>query len=218
MTPADLPFSPQQTVAEAESLLAEYTISGAPVLDGNGNLLGVLTLADIERIPLTERGKFPVERAMNREVLLVQPDETLDVALEQLTSHRIGWMPVVDIEAAGGRRVIGRISALDITRVYRETLARGSRRMRGMVEGTVLVEAIIEAGMPLAGRPLREAKLPPECLVVSIRRQKEMLFPRGSIIIEAGDVVTFLVSPSGEERLHAYLAQREAQAQPVLLD
>jgi CIC family chloride channel protein len=218
MTPLQVPFSPQQTVAEAETLLAERTISGAPVLDGIGNLLGVLTLADIERIPLAERGDFSVERAMNREVLVVQPNETLDVALEQLTSHRIGWMPVVEIEAAGGRRVIGRVSALDITRAYRETLARGSRRMRGMVEGTVLVEAIVEPGMPLSGRPLREAKLPFECLVVSIRRKMQMLFPRGSTIIEAGDVVTFLVSPSGEERLHAYLAQREAQAQPVLLD
>ena len=76
----------------------------------------------------------------------------------------------------------------------------------------------VEAGRLLAGRPLREAKLPAECLVVSIRRQKEMLFPRGSTIIEAGDVVTFLVSPSGEECLHAYLAQREAQAQLALLD
>jgi hypothetical protein len=161
----------------------------------------VLTLADIERIPLAERGDLPIERAMNREVLVVQPDETLDVALEQLTGHRIGWMPVVEIETAtGGRRVVGRVSALDITRVYRETLAKGSRRMRGMVEGTVLVEAIVEPGMPLTGRPLREAKLPSECLVVSVRRQKEMLFPRGSTIIEAGDVVTFLVSPSGEDR------------------
>jgi chloride channel protein, CIC family len=126
---------------------------------------------------------------------------------------------VVEIEVAtGGRRVVGRVSALDITRVYREALARGSRRMRGMVEGTVMVEANVEPGMQLADRPLREAKIPPECLVVSIRRQKEMLFPRGGTIIEPGDVVTFLVSPSGEERLRTYLAVREAQAQPVLLD
>jgi hypothetical protein len=31
-------------------------------------------------------------------------------------------------------------------------------------------------------------------------------------------VVTFLVSPSGEEHLHTYLAERVGQEQPVLLD
>jgi CIC family chloride channel protein len=217
MTPFALRFSPQQTVSEAEALLAERAVSGAPVLESRGNLLGVLTLADIERIPLSERGQRSVEEAMNREVLVLQPDETLDVALEQLTSHRIGWMPVVEIDAAtNGRQVVGRICALDITRVYREALAKGSRRMRGMVEGTVMVEATIEPGMRLAGRPLREAKLPHECLVVSIRRKMQLLFPRGSTIIEAGDVVTFLVSPSSEEHLHTYLAERVAQEQPVL--
>ena len=156
---------------------------------------------------------------MNCEVLVVQPDETLDVALEQLTSHGIGWMPVVETDAATrGRQVVGRVSALDITRVYREALAKGSRRMRGMVEGTVMVEAIVEPDMRLADRPLREAKLPQQCLVVSIRRQNELLFPRGGTVIEAGDVVTFLVSPSGEELLHTYLAEQVELVEPVVLD
>jgi Trk K+ transport system NAD-binding subunit len=101
-------------------------------------------------------------------------------------------------------------------RVYRETLAKGSRRMRGLVEGTVMIEAEIEPGTRLAGRALREAKLPPESLVVSIRRHNELLFPRGSTVIEAGDLVTFLVSPNGEERLRAYLEERVVQAEPAL--
>jgi chloride channel protein, CIC family len=54
--------------------------------------------------------------------------------------------------------------------------------------------------------------------VVSIHRQNQMLFPRGSTIIEAGDVVTFLVSPSGEELLRTYLAERVEKTEPVLLD
>jgi len=71
-----------------------------------------------------------------------------------------------------------------------------------------MIETKIEPGMRLAGRPLRAAQLPPECLVVSIRRQEELIFPRGSAIILPGDVVTFLVNPRGEERLHQYLAER----------
>jgi chloride channel protein, CIC family len=212
MTTFPLHFSREQSVMEAEKHLAERAIGGACVLDGRGNLLGVLTVADIGRVPPEQRGKGRVEEAMNRDVLVVQPDDTLDVALEQLTSNRIGWMPVVEVEpASGNRHLVGRISAQEIVLAYRETLAKGSRRMRGLVEGTVMIEALIEPGMPLSGRPLREAKLPAESLVVSIRRHNEWLFPRGSTIIDAGDMVTFLVSPIGEERLQHYLAEREKQ-------
>jgi CIC family chloride channel protein len=218
MTPPPLHLSPQQSVAEAEQLLAEQTVGGASVLDARGNLLGVLTIADIRKVPLGEHGSRRVEEAMNRDVLAVQPDDTLDVALEQLTSHRIGWMPVVELDTAtGGKRLVGRISAQEIVRAYRETMAKGSRRMRGLVEGTVMLEAEIEPGMRLAGHPLREAHLPPESLVVSIRRQNELLFPRGSTVIKPDDLVTFLVSPSGEERLRAYLAERVERVEPVLL-
>jgi CIC family chloride channel protein len=167
MTPPPLRFSPQQTVASAEQQLAEQTISGASVLDERGNLLGVLTLADIRRVPLEERGNRLIQEAMNRDVLAIHADDTLDVALEQLTSHRIGWMPVIeDDTVTGSRHLIGRVSAQEIVRAYRETVAKGSRQMRGLVEGTVMLEAEVEPGVRLVGRPLREAQLPPESLVV----------------------------------------------------
>ena len=219
MTPPPLHLSPQQTIAEAEQQLAERTVGGASVLDAHGSLLGVLTIADIERVPFAERGKRTVQEAMNRDVLVAHTNDTLDVALEQLTSHRIGWMPVVEGDTIpGASRLVGRISAQEIMRAYRETLAKGSRRMRGLVEGTVMLEAEIEPSTRLVGRPLREAHLPPESLVVSIRRHNELLFPRGRTVIEVGDLVTFLVSPNGEERLRAYLAEGVGQAEPILLE
>ncbi|HEU5228168.1 MAG TPA: chloride channel protein [Ktedonobacteraceae bacterium] len=212
MTTPPLHFSRGQTVMEAEKQLAERVIGGASVLSEQGNLLGVLTIADIERVPPEQRGQRRVEEAMNSDVLVVQPDDTLDVALEQLTSHRIGWMPVVEVEpATRNRHLVGRISAQEIVRAYRKTLEKGSQRMRGLVEGTVMIETLVEPGMPLCNRPLREAKLPPESVAVSIRRHNELLFPRGDTIIEAGDMVTFLVSPRGEEHLQHYLTEREKQ-------
>jgi CIC family chloride channel protein len=219
MRPFVLSLSPQQTVAEAEQALAEHALSGTIVLDPRGNLLGLLTLSDIERVPHSERTERLVEQAMNRDVLSASPDDTLDVILEQLTSRRIGWMPVIEVDHTSGRRcVLGRISALDITRAYRQELAKGSRRMRGMVEGTALLEVRAEPGTRLVCRPLREVKLPPQCLVVSIRRQNELIFPRGGSIIEPGDLVTFLVSPNGEEQLHAYLAEPVERTESNVLD
>ncbi len=209
MTALGLHFSQEQTLEEAEKLLADHVESGAPVLDAQGKLLGVLTLADIQRVPVVERALERVKMVMNRDVLVVYPDDTLDESLEQLTSHKVSWAPVVDVEhTVGDTYVIGILSASTIVRAYRETLAKDSRRMRGLVEGTVMIEAKIEPGMRLAGIDLRDAQLPAECLVVSIRRNEELLFPRGGTKILAGDIVMFLVSPRGEDRLQHYLLGR----------
>ncbi|MBV9689987.1 MAG: CBS domain-containing protein [Ktedonobacteraceae bacterium] len=78
-------------------------------------------------------------------MLVVHPDDTLDEALEQLTSHRVSWAPVVDVDGHSSTPavVIGTLSAASIVRLYRETLAKDSRRMRGLIEGTVMIEAKI---------------------------------------------------------------------------
>ncbi len=59
-----LRFSPQQTVAEAEALLTGRVESGGPVLNDKGILQGVLTQIDIQRVPLSERGKRRVSEVM----------------------------------------------------------------------------------------------------------------------------------------------------------
>lgn len=216
MAPLALSFTPEQRVAEAEEKLSALVESGAPVIDEHGNLQGVLTLVDIQRIPLEQRKTRSVREAMNPDVLTIYPDDTLDEVLEQLTSRRVSWAPVVDVEALASEQcVLGTLSAASVVRIYRETLVKDSRRMRGLVEGTVMIETNIKAGMPLAGVPLRDAQLPPECLVVSIRRAGELLFPRGSAVIQAGDTVTFLVNSRGEERLQQYLAKRTSPEMPI---
>lgn len=219
MTRISLRFLPRQTLVEAEALLAGRVESGAPVLDERGMLLGVVTHVDIEHVSPDKRDQRTVAEIMNRDVLTIYPDETLDEALEQLTSRRVSWAPIVDAEAMSeGKHVVGLLSATDIVRAYRETLSKSSRRMRGLVDGTVMLEVKIEAGMRLVDRPLREAQLPIESLVVSIRRRDELLFPRGSAVIKPGDVVTFLVSPRGEALLQQYLmAERVPDAEPLPL-
>lgn len=216
MQPLMLRFAPGQFLSQAEVLLGQHKASGVPVIDQAGNLVGVLTMADIERIPREERAQRFVNEAMHNDVLTFYPDDTLDEALEGLSTRRVSWAPVIDAEGlTGDRSVLGLISVADIVHLYRETVTKDVRRMRGLVEGTVMIETTIEPGMHLAGVALREAQLPPETLVVSIRRSSELLFPRGSSVIEPGDVVTFMVSIKAEEQLHRYLAWREAPVLPA---
>ena len=214
MTPLQLSLSPTFSLEKAEQLLASQTLSGAPVLDQDGLLRGILTQRDIQKVPSTERGQQVVGEAMTTSVQVAHLDDTLDDALEHLTTQRISWMPVVEIEAAlESRKVLGILSVTDIVRAYRVSLSKDLRRMRGLVKGTVMLETRIEPAMPLAHHLLREAHLPKDCLVVSLRRDDELLFPRGGTEVLPGDMATFLVNPEGEAALHAYLATPSLPAQ-----
>ncbi|MGH2481347.1 MAG: TrkA C-terminal domain-containing protein, partial [Ktedonobacteraceae bacterium] len=210
--PLTMSIAPGQTLAQAEQMLTQNNETYISVIDASGKLMGTLTQAEIQQIPLEDRSIQTVETVMQRDVLTITPDEALDKVLEQLTAHRVNWAPVLDLD---DDNVAGTISTTQIMRAYRQTLTKDAKRMRGLTQGTVMLEVEIRAEMPLAGKTLRDAHLPNESLVISIRHQNEQIFPRGGTTIQAGDVVTFMVSPAGEERLQTYLKVPENAPTPV---
>ncbi|HSH68616.1 MAG TPA: IMP dehydrogenase [Deferrisomatales bacterium] len=83
-----------QTVAEANEVMARYRISGVPITDDEGHLLGILTNRDLRFETDFDR---PVEAVMTRENLVtVSPGTTLEMAKGILHEHRIEKLPVVD--------------------------------------------------------------------------------------------------------------------------
>ncbi|WP_025322780.1 IMP dehydrogenase [Deferrisoma camini] len=87
-------MGPDQKVAEALELMARYRISGVPITDDDGRLLGILTNRDLRFERNLER---PVREVMTRDGLVtVPPGTTLEQAKELLHEHRIEKLPVVD--------------------------------------------------------------------------------------------------------------------------
>lgn len=85
---------PEATVAEAEAIMAHYHISGVPITDESGRLVGILTNRDIRFARHSER---PVSEFMTREGLVTAPlGTTLEQAQEILHRHRIEKLPLVD--------------------------------------------------------------------------------------------------------------------------
>ena len=139
MMSVQVPLHEEQTVAKAAALLAAQNLPGAPVLNEQGMLLGVLTHTDIARVSEVERTEKRVGTTMNRDVLVIHANEALDEALEELTASRISWAPVVETQAlTPNRRVIGVISVADIVRLYRKMQSKDANRMRGLVKETVM--------------------------------------------------------------------------------
>jgi IMP dehydrogenase len=104
--PVTLP--PGALVSDALELMATYHISGVPITDADGKLLGILTNRDLRFAPDL---KQPVSALMtSRNLVTAAVGTTLAEAEETLHRHKIEKLPVVDSEG----RLKGLITVKDI--------------------------------------------------------------------------------------------------------
>src|SRR3954453_8595878 len=104
--PVTLP--PDALVSDAVELMERYHISGVPITDDHGTLLGILTNRDLRfESDLTQ----PVSALMTVRDLVTAPvGTTLAEAERLLHRHRIEKLPIVD----GDGRITGLITVKDI--------------------------------------------------------------------------------------------------------
>ena len=97
-----------QTVGDAQTLMARFQISGIPVVDGNGKLIGIVTNRDLRFQP---NRALRIDKVMTTEQLITAPTgTTLERAEQILQRHRIEKLPVVDKR----RHLVGLITFKDI--------------------------------------------------------------------------------------------------------
>lgn len=70
-----------------------------------------------------------------------------------------------------------------------------------------LVEARIGSSSSLIGKEIRDLTLPPDCVVVSILRGDEVVFPKGQSMITEGDEILVLTSVASEKKLSGLLGK-----------
>ncbi|MDP2037662.1 MAG: IMP dehydrogenase, partial [Ignavibacteria bacterium] len=87
-------LTPHRTIREAEEFMSKYHISGIPIVEDNGKLVGILTNRDLR---FETNRDLPVYELMTKENLVTAPlGTTLDDAQKILHRHRIEKLPVVD--------------------------------------------------------------------------------------------------------------------------
>jgi IMP dehydrogenase len=89
-------LGPDRPLREAAALMKRFRISGVPIVDGQGRLIGIVTNRDLQ----FERNlDQPIHQAMTKEKLVTAPmGTTLEEAERILAKHRIEKLPVVDGE------------------------------------------------------------------------------------------------------------------------
>ena len=87
-------LGPERPLREAAALMKRFRISGVPIVDGQGRLIGIVTNRDLQ----FERNlDQPINLAMTKDRLVTAPvGTTLEEAERILARHRIEKLPVVD--------------------------------------------------------------------------------------------------------------------------
>jgi len=119
MTPNPVSISEAASLAEAVSLLDSRKISGMPVVDASGALVGVLSQTDLikaqanPQLQANWRG-LAVRQIMTKPALTIPSTATLEQAARLMGERRVHRLVVTDAAATP----IGIISASDLVRSW----------------------------------------------------------------------------------------------------
>lgn len=87
-------LSPDRTIGDAMSLMKKYSISGIPIIDESGKLVGILTNRDLRFEP---NHSLLISEIMTKDNLITAPEgTTLEKAEKILQKYKIEKLPVVD--------------------------------------------------------------------------------------------------------------------------
>jgi len=113
-------LQPQQNLNTALKLFEERMISGAPVVEPDGSVVGVLSRSDLISA-LAQQVDFKttlVGQKMTPFVFHARPEQSLIELLEMMTTSRIHRVVVVD----DNNRPLGMVTTLDLLKEYLESV------------------------------------------------------------------------------------------------
>ncbi|GED97268.1 IMP dehydrogenase [Gordonia crocea] len=171
--------TPEHTLAEVDAMCARYRISGLPVVDETGELVGIITNRDMRfEVDL----KRPVADVMTKAPLITaQEGVSADAALNLLRRHKIEKLPIVD----GAGRLTGLITVKDFVKTEQHPLATKD------ADGRLLVGAAVGAGDEAWSRAMALTDAGVDVLVVDSAHghSRGVLDMIGKLKAEIGDRV-----------------------------
>jgi len=136
MTPAVITVTPETTFKETAERLLDYGVSGMPVVDGHGHLVGLVTEADLmSKEAFDNRHRRPLEilldtitgharyagkaagltagAVMTTDLVTASPGEDIRAAARRMLDRGVKRLPVVE-----DGRLVGIVSRHDLLRLF----------------------------------------------------------------------------------------------------
>ncbi len=106
MTTPVVTVTADMSIRDLAKILTEKGISGAPVVDNSGRVVGIVSEADV----IAKNG-FTVADVMQNQVISASEDTPVEVICSLMTNNKINRVPVLS-----GDRLVGIVTRADIVR------------------------------------------------------------------------------------------------------
>ena len=121
--------TPDATVAEVDELCGRFRVSGLPVVEGNGTLVGIITNRDMRFVSPFEKATTLVRDVMTRTPLITAPEGIdPDDAIAIFAQHKIEKLPLID--ASGRLRGLITVKDFDKSEKYPQATKDENGRLR----------------------------------------------------------------------------------------
>jgi CIC family chloride channel protein len=212
-----------QTVQDLDMRLSKTHLTGLPIVNSLEELVGVVSIGDLRSArssdisPSTELSKI----ASMHELLFTYPEEPMWKAIFRMSSHNISMLPVVQKD--NHKKLIGMIYRRNVIRAYEHAITKKANMQHnveiiklGKLDETKFMQLNIPANSFVVGKRVSEIKLPGHCVIVSLRRGRELKIVDGHSILQKGDYLTIFSEEDCASEVEAMLTgQSENEIEPT---
>jgi chloride channel protein, CIC family len=114
-TPA---VSPHDTLESVQEIMLAREVFALPVLDEDGELVGIVSMSDLTKIDRSERSHVQVAAVFSRDLKYAFPDQTMHEVVERMREFHLANFPVVS--RRDEKHLLGMVTKADIMLAYRK--------------------------------------------------------------------------------------------------
>lgn len=201
------------SLERAGDIFTENKHYALPVINVFGDLIGILTVRDLERASEQAQSDQAIFEVFTRDPITVFPDENIDQALLKMSPKDLGRLPVVSRDNPS--RLIGWLRRNDIIRAYEIAITRRAVlkhsvhqiRLDAFSSDQVnIIEVTVQPGSKCANHLVNELKFPKESMIATLRRGRRTIIPRGDTLLQSGDVLVIVADEEAKPIIQSMCA------------
>ncbi len=208
--------SKDMPLKELSTIFNRSRSHGMAILDDEGKLWGMVTISDLEQainsgLPLSTTTVNEIA-TQDHNLLKAYPDESIGDALNRMSRRGYGRLPVVSRKDE--KHLVGLVQRRDIIEAYKLALTkraeiqqRTERMKTKNIDGTEFVDINIPTNAKANGKTISQLaeNLPHDCILISVRRDGNILIPHGETKLQTNDQLTAFIQSKDVEKLYTCL-------------